>query len=409
MTDHKKLISLDVLRGLACLLVWISHIRVATHYFMAPRYDAIQVIGAWGREAVAIFFILSGIVINLSTQNSTDTWLYIKKRFIRIYPIYLAVLIICFSADHFMMHNPVQQNVLVGNLLLSSTLAGYPTPTMPLNPAVWSISCEAFFYIIFGLIYKTNRLRYVWIWFILSCLGILTYGVFNFPAGIPYIICYLFFNSFLWVLGYLIFEYRGQLQTTLPVVLCGILMIPLITRLHKLPSNLFELCYCFEGIFLITLFAYLLRNFSKKDETVDGPAVTIKHIHLLLLYIGALLLFWQYSDSTPVNKIIYSVLPVVSLAFYFPLFTGVLWWAYSRMVSFFTFLADISYPVYLVHMPAMFIMYYLLPEQKLAGMAVAIASTLLLSYIFEVYLFKKLAVFAKKPLPVSTPAEHTII
>jgi len=409
MPDHKKLISLDVLRGLACLLVWISHIRVATRYFMAPKYDSIQILGAWGREAVAIFFILSGIVINLSTQNSTDLWLYIKKRFIRIYPIYLAVLIICFSADHFIMHNPIDQKVLIGNTLLVSALSGYPVQTMPLNPAVWSISCEAFFYIVFGMLFRSNRIKYVWIWFIFSFLSITVSAICNFNFGIYYLVCYFLNNSFLWVLGYLIFEYRHQLRTTLPVVICGILMIPLVTRLHKLPPVLFEFSYCFEGIFLIPLFAYLLRNFRKPDEAVPPPAVTIKHIHLLFLYVATVGLLWEYSDSTPVNKVIYSLVPLASLLFYYPFFARALHWAYSRIITFFTFLADISYPVYLVHMPAMFIMYYLLPEQKLAGMAIAVVSTLLLSYIFEVYLFKRLAVFTKKQSQVSKPAEQSII
>jgi len=409
MPDHKKLISLDVLRGLACLLVWISHIRVATRYFMAPKYDSIQILGAWGREAVAIFFILSGIVINLSTQNSTDTWLYVKKRFIRIYPIYLAVLIICFSADHFIMHNPIDQKVLIGNTLLVSALSGYPVQTMPLNPAVWSISCEAFFYIVFGMLFRSNRIKYVWIWFIFSFLSITVSAICNFNFGIYYLVCYFLNNSFLWVLGYLIFEYRHHLRTTLPVVICGILMIPLVTRLHKLPPVLFEFSYCFEGIFLIPLFAYLLRNFRKPDEAVLPPTVTIKHIHLLFLYIATVGLLWEYSDSTPVNKVIYSLVPLASLLFYYPFFARALQWAYSRIITFFTFLADISYPVYLVHMPAMFIMYYLLPEQKLAGMAIAIVSTLLLSYIFEVYLFKRLAVFTKKQSQVNKPAEQSII
>lgn len=404
MPDHKKLVSLDVLRGIACLLVWISHIRVATRYFMDPRYDAIQVVGAWGRESVAIFFILSGIVINLSTQNSTDTWLYAKKRFIRIYPIYLAVLIICFSADHFIMHNAIDRKVLIGNTLLVSALSGYPIQTMPLNPAVWSISCEAFFYIVFGILFKSNRIKYVWIWFIFSLLSIIVSAACNFNFGIYYLVCYFLNNSFLWVLGYLIFQYRHQLLTALPVVICGILMIPLVTRLHKLPPVLFEFSYCFEGIFLIPLFAYLLRNFRKPDKTTGRPAVTIKHIHLLFLYAAAVWLLWQYSDSTPVNKIIYSLVPLTSFIFYSPFLAGGLKWAYSRIITFFTFLADISYPVYLVHMPVMFILYYLLPGQKIAGMAIAIVSTLLLSYIFEVYLFKKLTVFTKKPVPVKIPS-----
>ena len=409
MPDHKKLVSLDVLRGIACLLVWISHIRVATHYFMAPRYDAIQVVGAWGRESVAIFFILSGIVINLSTQNSTDLWLYVKKRFIRVYPIYLAILIICFSADHFIMHNPIDQKVLIGNTLLVSALSGYPVQTMPLNPAVWSISCEAFFYIVFGLLFKSNRIKCVWIWFIFSFLSIIVSAVCNFNFGIYSLVCYFLNNSFLWVLGYLIFEYRHQLRTTLPVVICGILMIPLVTRLHKLPPVLFELSYCFEGIFLIPLFAFLLRNFRQKGETGHRPAVELKHVHLLFLYVAAVGLLWRYSDSTPANKVIYSLVPLASLLFYFPFFAGALQWAYSRIITFFTLLADISYPVYLVHMPMMFIIYYLLPGQKWAGMAIAIISTLLLSYIFEVYLFKKLAVFTKKPLAVTRPSEEPII
>lgn len=385
MKSKENLVSLDVLRGIACLLVWISHVRVATRYFVDSRFDFIQVFSAWGKESVMIFFILSGIVINLSSQNKTDQWQYFKKRFIRIYPIYLAILLICFACDNLILGHAIVPGIFIGNLLLSATLDGYLVPTMPLNPAVWSISCEAFFYLLFGLIYKSKRLSAIWVWFAVCCLSIIYRLLTVNDMGIVHHFIFLMNNSFLWILGYLVFEYRNKFQTSLSVAVCGLLMIPLVTRLHQLPYNVHEVMYFAGGIFLLPLFTYLLRD----DTITDGKKIVISYKWVIPIYMMSLLLLWQYSNSLASSKIIYSLLPWLSLILYYKPVQFNIKWIYNRSKPFFRFFAGISYPLYLLHMPIMYLMFYFIPDQKLIGAILCIFLTISISYLFEIYLFKK--------------------
>lgn len=332
-----------------------------------------------------IFFILSGIVINLSSRNKTDQWQYFKKRFIRIYPIYLAVLLICFACDHLILGHAIAPGIFMGNLFLSATLQGYLVPTMPLNPAVWSISCEAFFYLLFGLIYKSKRLNAIWIWFAVCCLSIIYKLLTVDDMGIVHHFIFLLNNSFLWILGYLVFEYRNKFQASLSVALCGILMIPLVTRLHQLPGSVHEVMYFLGGIFLLPLFIYLLRD----DTITDRKEIVINYKWVIPIYMMSVLLLWQYSNSLVISKIIYTLLPWLSLILYYKPIQFNIRWVYHRSKTFFRFFAGISYPLYLLHMPVMYLIFYFIPDQKLIGAILSIFITLSISYLFEIYLFKR--------------------
>ena len=405
MKHPDKLIGLDVLRGMACLLVWVSHIRVATEYFNDARFDFIQAFTAWGRESVVIFFMLSGIVINLSSQNKTSRWQYFKKRFIRIYPVYLAVLIICFTADHFIFGNPINTKVFTGNLFISGTLPAYLSPVMPLNPAVWSITCEVFFYIVFGLIFKPERLKWVWIWLGVCGLSILYKVIYDqYHTGLFYHIIYLLNSSFLWIAGYLVFEYRNKLSAGLPAVICGILMVPLVTRLHHLSGNLPEFMYYLAGIYLIPLFAYLLKGY--RPDPLQQK-FRIRPTYFFPFYLISIWLLWRYSGSLMSNKIFYSCIPFLSLMFYLKPPVNALKWLYEKVATAFSLLAGISYPLYLLHMPVMYLAFHFLPGYKVLGMVVAITVTLSVSYFFEIYLFKRLA-FQQGRLTERTGHSNTI-
>lgn len=388
MTAQKKLIALDILRGIACLLVWFSHIRVATQYFKDSKYDFIQSFTAWGHEAVIIFFILSGIVINLSSQNKLDRPAYFKKRFIRIYPIYFAVFLICFLSVHFIFKYPVSLRTFFGNLFLSGTLQSYIAPTMPMNAAVWSITCEVFFYIIFGIFYTSNRIKWIWVWFFVCCLSIIYKIIYDSDqSGLLNQLIFLLNNSFLWLLGYLVFEYRNKITTSFPVAIAGLLMVPMVTRVHQLSKGLLEFMLYLAGLFLLPLFIYLLKNYKPTAELKRN----INYLFIAPLYMVSLLLLWNYSNSLTNSKIIYSFIPFLSLVFYLPQAMGLIYFLYKSLKSSFAFLADISYPLYLLHMPVMYIVYNFLPGQKTVGMLLVVFFTVSLSYIFEIYLFKKLS------------------
>lgn len=398
---------MDILRGLACLIVWLSHIRVATDYFTDAKYNFLQSFMAWGREAVVIFFVLSGIVINLASQNRTDRLQYFKKRFLRIYPIFFVVLVICYSADHFIFQNPVNASYIIGNIFLLGMWPRFIVPTLPFDAASWSIACEAFFYLVFGLFYTTNRRRAVWIWFALSIVSII-FRLFNdYHMGVIYQFAILMNNSFLWLLGYLIYEYRDRLYAGAQVAACGTLMIPMLTRLNTLPVGFRQTSYYIEGLYLIPLFVLVLRRYN--INKTPAKEFTIRHIYILPIYLLNLWLLWQYSDSLRVSKLLYSGIPLLSPALYIGFVKGFFKWLYAKLKQSILFFADISYPLYLLHMPTMYFVYHYLPNQKLIGMVLIVIIAISVSYLFEVYLFRKLTALIDHTSARKRPVEETII
>ena len=81
---------LDGLRGIAILLVLVSHLSTGT--FLAPFLKL-------GWTGVDLFFVLSGFLITgilLDTKNKQGYYrIFITRRVLRIFPIYYAVLLIC--------------------------------------------------------------------------------------------------------------------------------------------------------------------------------------------------------------------------------------------------------------------------------------------------------------------------
>ncbi|WP_417536082.1 acyltransferase family protein [Methylophaga sp.] len=88
--ERKAFVFLDGIRGIAALLVVMTH---APNFFMIWKNHTYL--------AVDIFFILSGFVIALAYENKLITKKltfseFVKKRFVRLYPIYFVSLCIAF-------------------------------------------------------------------------------------------------------------------------------------------------------------------------------------------------------------------------------------------------------------------------------------------------------------------------
>ncbi|RZK27985.1 MAG: acyltransferase, partial [Hymenobacter sp.] len=84
--------NLEFLRGVAALLV-VYHHTIVHKFVLDPAYmpDGLWKFEAPGHLSVLVFFVLSGYVIRLTNGApivGEKRESYLKKRFIRIYPIY---------------------------------------------------------------------------------------------------------------------------------------------------------------------------------------------------------------------------------------------------------------------------------------------------------------------------------
>lgn len=187
-------IRLEGLRGLAALTVVLGHIIVIKQA-LDPHYQPTGVFSfqAPGHLSVLIFFVLSGYVIGISTKKpltKETIGLYLKKRLVRIWPIYIISLILAV-----LLSPPLPLVTIVSNLLFLQILW---KPVIATNAPLWSLHYEMLFYLLFIPV-SVFQLRPLYVC-IGSFLGGLGFLLFSNWSGAPLLTSYLFGFS-LWSLG----------------------------------------------------------------------------------------------------------------------------------------------------------------------------------------------------------------
>jgi peptidoglycan/LPS O-acetylase OafA/YrhL len=154
--------ALDGLRGVAILLVFMSHVSLAL--VPANRIDSqIRTFGLMGWTGVDLFFVLSGFLITgilLDTQGRTHWWRsFFARRALRIMPLYYGALALLFFGLPLtaLAHRPAVALLLdhqawywtyTVNILRALEPQGAPLNTDHL----WSLSIEEQFYLFWPLV-----------------------------------------------------------------------------------------------------------------------------------------------------------------------------------------------------------------------------------------------------------------
>lgn len=163
-----RISKLDGLRGLFSIMVVLFHYP---EEYMPKSMHSFFII----RESytfVDFFFVLSGFVISYnynSLSNFNEFKEYIKKRFVRLYPLLFYTVLVVFTFEiifnNFLtkfVNNP-ESNLFLLAALADSLLLTNSTPilgnTSGINYPSWSISSEIISYIVFGLVSILFRRR----------------------------------------------------------------------------------------------------------------------------------------------------------------------------------------------------------------------------------------------------------
>ena len=163
-----RLGSLDALRGIAALGVYVFHIQFFAGFdkfrlppivlggreFLLPNFLSLAASG------VSLFFVLSGFCLSLRPLSTSATPLnrtYFQNRFARVYPAYaLAVLV---SAAVFAMRTGAQVASLApvtsAHLVFLQILSG--DWIFSINGALWSMATEVQFYLMFPILFLVMR------------------------------------------------------------------------------------------------------------------------------------------------------------------------------------------------------------------------------------------------------------
>ena len=231
---------LESLRGFAALLVVVWH-AVAISNCLDPHYTPSGILGALvdcqipAHFCVLIFFVLSGYVIGLSTKGYlqlTTAGPYLKKRLVRIYPIYLISILAALAVSV-----PVYPwRTILGNLVFLQIIF---SPIIVENGPSWSLHYEVLYYLLF-IPFSLSRISPVLV--IGSCLavGLLTMQYFS---SSPLPASYAFGFAF-WCCGWAISRYvvqANRVERSYTLLLSTLLLFFSLGRFNYLDALLGQL------------------------------------------------------------------------------------------------------------------------------------------------------------------------
>ncbi|WP_405828307.1 acyltransferase family protein [Streptomyces sp. NBC_01176] len=154
-----RLPSLTGLRFPAALAVFAHHafLPIPPLRLLADdrtEYRLADWFGQSGGLGVAFFFVLSGFVLTWSARDSDTTTAFWRRRFVKIYPIYVvawALAMLLFAGSY------TSTRVAVANLFMVQVWVPSYFTNFSVDSPSWSLAVEAVFYLCFPLLLHVFR------------------------------------------------------------------------------------------------------------------------------------------------------------------------------------------------------------------------------------------------------------
>lgn len=173
MSTKKRLLEIDVLRGVAAIGVILFH--YTTRYNQKYGHsDDVLMYFPQGFYGVELFFIISGFVIFMSLEKIKSGSEFIIGRFSRLYPAYWTCLLLTYAIVNIagLPNYTISWDVAIINLSMFQVFFNVPN----VDGVYWTLQIELCFYIIMFILYQTKLLKYLYqislIWLILMALTI---------------------------------------------------------------------------------------------------------------------------------------------------------------------------------------------------------------------------------------------
>ncbi|WP_460584663.1 acyltransferase family protein [Hymenobacter arcticus] len=220
-------LNLEALRGVASIVV-VWHHLVLYPYLLDPHYKPSGVFSfvAPGHLSVLIFFVLSGYVIGRAHSEPlkiNDISGYLKKRFVRIYPIY----ILCIIFALLIAIHSYNSLTIISNLTLTQNMLA---PVIFENNPAWSLNYEVIFYLLFIPI-SFLRLN-----IIATSVIVLIIGVTAYFSGF-YLVSDYFLGFTFWLVGLILARYcQSPDSTSFPVMVSMLLLLVSLEKLNVLTT-----------------------------------------------------------------------------------------------------------------------------------------------------------------------------
>lgn len=346
---------LELIRGLACLQVFASHIFTVLMFHsrmqISSSYWKLAILD-WSYESVIVFFVLSGYVIALSQQRKQrDFSSFMIARFCRLGPLYLAALAVSFGLEAYLYPPPAYKQLL-GHLIFiqGSSFA----PVFNTNTPLWSLGYEFYFYLIFAFTLGRSWKFLNISWFILGLwAAALSLVGFTAPSVLGYFQGILSMSP-VWLLGVFL-AHRPFIRTSISQNLMFFGMLPLASHsLLFLGSSHSAAHSLIAGL----LIAPLLCS-AAQTQPVRPRSHPLGWVVLFGLYsLFAASFLFNNQGPNHHTEIVFALSVPLLLPFLVPLYHLALGREKPlftpRVTDFSLRLGKMSYAIYIIHFPILF-------------------------------------------------------
>ena len=145
------LISIQLLRAVACLLVLLHHARNPKDWLFSP-------LAGWDfTTGVEIFFVISGFIMYAAARAEAPAE-FMRRRVIRIAPLYAIATLTWagWMALHGLYTDP--GHLVMSLLIIPHASPGHPDLIWPVLSPGWTLCYEMFFYLLFTVGLATRRI-----------------------------------------------------------------------------------------------------------------------------------------------------------------------------------------------------------------------------------------------------------
>ena len=155
MNNSKRLLELDVLRGIAALGVVLFHYTVR-YNMLYHHSQELLVYFPYGSYGIELFFMISGFVIFMTLERSQNLD-FVVGRFSRLYPAYWTAVLLTFTVVR-LAGLPGKQ-ISFGSVLLNLTMFQQFLHVSHVDGVYWTLELELSFYIIMFTLHKLRLLK----------------------------------------------------------------------------------------------------------------------------------------------------------------------------------------------------------------------------------------------------------
>lgn len=328
VVGRPRLDSLTGLRWWAAFGVFIYHMLN-----FAP-IPILSLFAPFGNSGVAFFFVLSGFVLSYSAKATTTTRNFYWRRFARIYPAHFVALLLAIPVFYSVTPDPQQDWVKpfsIGILLLSVfLLQGWSRDPVILfsgNPAAWTLTVEAFFYLLHPLLNRGLQLlrsRGATILILIAFATAIGYRVLvvlqpeSFWAMLPLPITRI--NEFVIGMGLARLMLLGVRLPVAPIgaylLITGFILWQVLGARYTLEAGFFVWSHYLREEILLGLFAVIILAVATRDATGGRSLLRTP----VLLHLGA----WSFAFYLLHATVMYVFLAVFGKQA--PSFTNLVWY-----------------------------------------------------------------------------------